>query len=164
MPIATHEKGELTFLSNKLYFFVLFLFLDMVVHQSAVCFVCLLINGEFSLFVFSIIPIQRLKGFSFKCLGLFCLMESLESLEIEMARLISDTGDAARSRDWTYWMTKTNTQRQVVNIFFYLQKGNETNVLWNSVKLATRITNDHRPYPWWTAREHVRNRYITHGL
>jgi hypothetical protein len=32
-------------------------------------------------------------------LGLFCLMESLESLEIEMARLISDTGDAARSRD-----------------------------------------------------------------
>ena len=99
MPIATHEKGELTFLSNKLYFFVLFLFLDMVVHQSAVCFVCLLINGEFSLFVFSIIPIQRLKGFSFKCLGLFCLMESLESLEIEMARLISDTGDAARSRD-----------------------------------------------------------------
>jgi hypothetical protein len=97
-------------------------------------------------------------------LGLFCLMESLESLEIEMARLISDTGDAARSRDWTYWMTKTNTQRQVVNIFFYLQKGNETNVLWNSVKLATRITNDHRPYPWWTAREHVRNRYITHGL
>ena len=105
--------------------------MDMVVHQSAVCFVCLLINGEFSLFVFSIILIQRLKGFSFKCLRLSGLMESLESLEIEMARLISDTG-AARSRDGTYWMTKTNTKRQVVNllfIFFYLQKGNEPNVL-----------------------------------